>query len=173
MRHAEAGGRECGMTLVEVTMATAIFAVASVAAAHLLVWAIRALYGTGAQTIAVSAAQARMEDLQSLAWRFDPSGNRISDLAVSPANTLTENVDGYVYYLDERGDPIAAGAEPPSSAAFVRRWAIRPLASAPDDTVVLQVLVLPLSNGEGRAAEPTAGRGAGESLLTTARTRMR
>jgi type II secretory pathway pseudopilin PulG len=177
------------MTLVEVTVATAVFAVASLAAAHLLVWAIRALYATGAETIAVSAAQARMEELQSLAWRFDGSTNRISDdetdlavtpsatggpgLAPSPPNALLDNVDGYVDYLDERGAWTGDGITPPPSAAFVRRWAIRRLATAPDDTLVLQVLVVPLANGVRARGAAATGRGPGESLLTSARTRMR
>lgn len=177
------------MTLVEVTIATALFAVASVASAHLLVWATRALWASGAETIAVAAAQAKVEELLSLAWRFDERGNRVSDVATnlavtpsstggtglrpSPANALAENVDGHVDYLDQYGQWVGTGSQPPSSAAFVRRWAVRPLASAPADTLVLQVLVVPLANLQQANGGVPTGRGAGESLLTTARTRMR
>lgn len=177
------------MTLVEVAVATALFTVVSVAAAHLLVWAVRALWSTGAETTALAAAQEKMEELQALAWRFGDSGNRISDLetdltvnpssnggpglAASPANTLQENVEGYIDYLDEYGQWVGTGAQPPASATFLRRWAVRPMASAPEDTLVLQVLVVPLAMEAAAVRGTPFGQGAGESLLTTARTRLR
>lgn len=163
------------MTLVEVIVATALFAVASVAAAHLLVWAGRALWASGAETTAVAAAQQKMDELQSAAWHFDEGGNRVSapELATSPLNALFENIDGHVDYLDEQGQPVGTGPQPPASAVYVRRWAVRPLATARDDTLVLQVIVVPLANGDRATGAAASGRGPGESLLTTARTRMR
>ena len=177
-----------GLTLVEVVVAIALFTVVSVGAAHLLVWVMRAMWASGAETIALAAAHAKLEELQSLAWRWDEVGNRVSDrdtdlsgrtpaggghgLAASPANTLQDNVDGYVDYLDERGQWVGTGPRPPDAAAFVRRWEIRELPAAAEDTLVFRVLVVPLANnpGPGRAL---SGRGAGESTLTTARTRLR
>jgi prepilin-type N-terminal cleavage/methylation domain-containing protein len=175
MRARFLGGHQSGLTLVEVIVATAIFAVGSVAAAHLLVWAARALWASGAETTAVAAAQEKLEELQSAAWRFDVAGNRISaaELATSPPHTISANISGYVDYLNEHGQPIGSGPGPPSSAAYVRRWAVRPLATAPDDTLVLQVVVVPLANGDRALGPATSGRGPGESLLTTARTRVR
>ena len=166
---------QSGMSLVEVIVATALVAVASVGAAHLLVWTGRALWASGAETTAIAAAQEKMEDLQSAAWQFDGSGNRLSGsaLATSPLNALFENFDGYVDYLDDRGHAVGTGTQPPASAAYVRRWAVRPLAAAPDDTLVLQVLVVPLANGDRAMGPSASGRGPGEVLLTTARTRMR
>jgi hypothetical protein len=177
------------MTLVEVAIATALFTVASVSAAHLFVWTTRTLWASGAETIAVAAAQAKMEELQSLTWRFDESGNRISDfesnlsvypfagggpgLAWSPANALRDNLAGYVDYLDEHGESVGTGSQPPDRAAFVRRWAVRPMASSPEDTLVLQVLVIPLASNAGRTALSPGSRTAGASLLSTARTRLR
>jgi hypothetical protein len=177
-----------GLTLVETLIATALFAVVTLAAAHLLVWAARAVWSTGAQTLALAAAQAKLEQLESLAWRFDAAGNRISDLdtnlaaqsvtgggpglSPSPANALLESLDGYADYLDGEGRWVGQGTQPPAAAAYARRWAVRPLAGAPEDTLVLQVLVIPLANlGSGR--QQASGRSAGESLLTTARTRVR
>ena len=175
------------MTLVEVVVATAIFTIGSLAAAHLLVWATRAFWATGAETTALAAAQMKMEELQSLAWRFDDSGNRVSDLetnlagrtasgggpglTVSPANALQDSLDGYADYLDAQGQWVGAGSSPPAEAAFARRWAIRPFAGGPDDTLILQVLVAPTANDRGRRRSPA--RGAGESLLISARTRVR
>jgi hypothetical protein len=163
------------LTHVEVVVATAIFAVGSVAAAHLLVWAGRALWASGAETTAVAAAQEKLEQLQSAAWRFDEAGNRVSaaELAASPPQTISANTSGYVDYLNEQGHSIGSGPDPPPSAAYVRRWAIRPLATAPDDTLVLQVVVVPLAHGDRARGTAASGRGPGESMLTTARTRVR
>lgn len=177
-----------GLTLVEVVVAIAVFTLVSVAAAHLLVWVMRTMWSSGAETIALSAAQAKLEELQSLAWRWDEAGNRVSDLdtnlsgrtpasggrglAVSPANTLQENVDGYVDYLDERGQWVGSGPSPPGSAAFVRRWQVGALMAAPDDTLVFRVLVVPLVN-DPAPGRVISGRGPGEARLITARTRLR
>lgn len=189
MRRSVGDLNESGLTLVEVAVATALVTVISVAAAHLLIWAVRALWLTGAETTALAAAQEKMEELQLLAWRFDDSGNRISDLetdltvdpwsaggpglTTSPRNALVENVDGYVDYLDEQGQWVGTGLRPPTSAVFVRRWAVRTLAGAPEDTLVLQVLVVPLATDVAGGGSALSGRRAGESLLTTARTRVR
>jgi prepilin-type N-terminal cleavage/methylation domain-containing protein len=177
-----------GMTLVEVIIATALFTVVTLAAAHLLVWASRALWGTGAQTLALAAAQARLEQLQSLAWYFDANGNRVSDLdtdlsseaisgggpglSPSPANALTESLDGYADYLDDEGRWVGRGTQTPPGAAYVRRWAVRPFDGSADDTLVFQVLVAPLAN-KANSRQQMSGSAAGESLLTTARTRVR
>ena len=178
---------QAGMTLVEVVIAAAVFTTASLAAAHLLVWATRTLWSAGVETTALAAAQGKMEELQSLAWRFEDNGTRVSDLetnlagrtasaggpglAPSPAATLQDNVDGYVDYLDAQGQWVGTGANTPDDAAFIRRWAIRPLPSAPADTLILQVLVIPTASGRTGGYVP--GHRAGGSALTTARTRVR
>lgn len=176
------------MTLVEVLVSAALFALVSVGAAHLLVWSVRALWSTGAETIARAAAQTKMEELHALAWRFDAAGARLSDLETdlaaaapaaggrglspSPPGTLVENVGGYADYLDDRGVRVGTDTQPPAGAAFVRRWAVRPLATSPDDTLVLQVLVVPLAI-EAPADRVASGRTPGSCLLVTARTRVR
>jgi prepilin-type N-terminal cleavage/methylation domain-containing protein len=179
---------EAGLTLIEVIVAITLFTLVSVGAAHLWVWVMRAMWSSGAETIALAAAQARIEELESLAWHWDGSGNRVSDLdtnlagrtpttlgpglAVSPANTLEHNVDGYVDYLDVRGQWVGTGPSPPATAAFVRRWNVRGRDTASDDTRILRVLVVPLAN-DPAPGRVKSGYGAGEAVLTTARTRMR
>ena len=188
MRACTFGESNRGLTLVEVIIATALFTVITLAAAHLMVWASRSLWGTGAQTLALAAAQAKLEELQSLAWHFDATGNRVSDLdtdlsnqpisgggpglSPSPVNSLSESLDGYADYLDAEGRWVGNGTQAPAGAAYVRRWAVRPLSGAPEDTLVLQVLVTPLANNANRPPQ-TSGRAAGESQLTSARTRVR
>ena len=178
--------RARGLTLVEVLIATTLFTVVTLAAAHLLVWATRALWFTAAQTVALAAAQAKLEQLESLAWHFDADGNAVSDfetnlsgevfagggpgLTPSPPNALIESLDGYSDYLDADGRWVGTGGEPPGSAMYVRRWAVRPLGTT-SDTLVLQVLVAPLANAAGHGHPSSSGEG--ESLLTTARTRVR
>jgi prepilin-type N-terminal cleavage/methylation domain-containing protein len=163
--------RDSGLTLVEVLVATAIFTLVSVAAAHLLVWAVRALWSTGAETVALAAAQAKMEELQSREWRFDQSGNRVSDVAASPVDALLRDTTGYVDYLDAGGESIAGDGQRPAHAVFVRRWSVRPLAMAPEDTLVFQVLVVPSSRAD--TAPVSSWRSGGDALLTAARTRVR
>lgn len=176
------------MTLVEVLVSASLFALVSLGAAHLLVWSVRALWSAGAETIARVAAQAKLEELHALAWRFDAAGARVSDvetdlaaappaaggrgLSPSPANALSENVAGYVDYLDDRGLRLGTGTQPPPGAAFARRWAIRPLAASPEDTLVLQVLVVPLA-AELPPGRVPSSRTPGSCLLVTARTRVR
>lgn len=161
------------MTLVEVIVAIAVFATACLAAAHLLAWGMRTVQTSGASTVAVAAAAAKIEELHSLVWRFDQAGARISDagLAASPPDALQRNVAGFADYLDQAGQPAGAGTDPPPRAVYVRRWALRPLAAAPDDTLVIQVLVAPLPD----VASPNmrAATGGAATTLTTARGRMR
>ena len=59
----------------------------------------------------------------------------------SPPGTLTSNVDGYVDYLDGGGRWVGRGGSSPATAVYIRRWAVRPLASDPDDLIVLEVVV--------------------------------
>ena len=161
------------MTLIEVIVAIAVFATACLAAAHLVVWGMRVVQTAGTSTVAVAAAAAKIEELHSLVWRFDEAGARISDpgLAVSPADALQRNVAGFADYLDQEGQPLGAGVDRPAGAAYVRRWALRPLAAAPDDTLVVQVLVAPLTEVASPSARAATGGPA--AMLTTARGRTR
>lgn len=163
---------QTGMTLIEVAVAIAVFATASLAAAHLVVLGMRSVHTSGAKTMSVAAAMAKMEELQSLAWRFDEAGGRISDpaLAASPADALSQNVAGFAEYLDAEGQPAGDGPDPPPGAVYLRRWALRPLARAPEDTLVIQVLVAPLT--EVSSTSPASGAGSA-AMLTTARGRIR
>jgi prepilin-type N-terminal cleavage/methylation domain-containing protein len=162
-----------GMTLVEVIVAIAVFATACLAAAHLVVLGMRTVQTSGASTVAVAAAAAKIEELHSLVWRFDEAGERISDpaLALSPSDALQRNIAGFADYLDQEGQPAGAGVDPPPGAVYVRRWALRPLAAAPDDTLVIQVLVVPRTDvGSPNARAATGGAA---TILTTARGRTR
>ena len=161
------------MTLVEVIVAIAIFATACLAAAHLVVWAMRTVHRTGAGTVALAAAAAKMEELHALDWRFDQSGARVSDpaLTISPADALLRNAPGFADYLDHDGQTAGAGSDPPPGAAYVRRWALRGLAASAEDTLVIQVLVAPITEVASPSAR--AATGGASAILTTARRRIR
>ena len=62
-------------------------------------------------------------------------------LLPSPAGTLDSNAALYADYLDAAGTWVGRGATPPGTAVYIRRWAVQPLESDPDDVLVLQVIV--------------------------------
>ena len=105
-----------------------------------------------------------MEQLRGLTWGLQGSGGALipvtdttSNLATdpvgddglglqpSPSTSLDESTAGYVDYLDAAGRWVGTGTTPPAGTAFVRRWSIQPLATNPNNTLVLQVRVLPLT----------------------------
>ena len=59
---------------------------------------------------------------------------------VQRLNALAANLPGYSDYVDADGRYAGRGPQPPSSAAFVRRWSVVPLTHDPDRAVVLQVV---------------------------------
>ena len=107
-------------------------------------------------------AAEKMEQLRSLAWTHittsspaismsssdvstdlssDPATDAGPGLLPSPGGTLHANVPYYVDYLDGEGHWLGCGASPPGSAVYVRRWAVQPLASDPENVLVFQVVV--------------------------------
>lgn len=94
--------------------------------------------GAREASVATVAAAAKMEQLRTIDW--DPLG-----LLPSPGDTLAVDTPGYVDYLDLRGAPA-----PPAAAAYVCRWSVAPMPSAPA-AVVIQVVVRRSSDGSGAA----------------------
>jgi hypothetical protein len=176
---------ERGVGLAEVLIAIGLIAIVSAAATRLLAWSARAIWSTGASVSTHALAQERIEQLASLAWHVGDDGTSVSDettnlaeqpataggrgLSASPAGTLESNVAGYVDFLDGEGRWVGTGALAPSSAMFVRRWAVRPYGPDSGNTLVIQVRVLPLAGASGSSAS----RVPGEALLATALTRLR
>jgi hypothetical protein len=171
--------------LAEVLVATAVLVAGGAAALHLTSLSLRALWVSGAETAAATLADQKLHQLRGLSWAADAAGAPISDLtstlaldppasggtglAPSPPGSLDANVAGFVDFLGADLGWLAGGVSPPSGTAFIRRWAILPLAADPDHTRVLQVLVIPAGGSvAGRAA---GQRGPGEAFLTTVLTR--
>ena len=155
---------ESGFSLIETSVAIGLLTAVAISVAQL--FAVTSLANVGAQgstSTAVLAGQ-KMEQLRGLTWgleRGDTFARRVSDtttnlatdpprrdgrgLRASPATALDQNVPGYVDYLDVDGRWIGTGATPPTGTAFVRRWSIQPLASNPENTIILQVRVVPVN----------------------------
>lgn len=138
------------MHLVEALIAASLLAAVCVSLPPAFAGAVRANLAAGDATWTVVLAAQKVEELRSLPF---------------PALQAGEFQD----LLDARGRPVDA---PPRIPAFIRTWRMEPLATAPDQTVVITVVVSPYrqtaGNG-GRAATPDAAAGA--TRLVTLRTR--
>jgi hypothetical protein len=156
-----------------------LIAVAALGVAELSGVAARSGEAARVQTSATLMASQKMEQLQSMTWRFDglglpesdtttdvsrdPAASGSTGLGPSPAGALDANLPGYVDFLDRAGRWVGTGAVAPAGAAYVRRWSVAPLATDPSDAVVLSVIVRPVA--------PRLGVGRADAALTTVRTR--
>lgn len=159
---ADRRGGAAGFGLVEVVIAAGLVVAVAVGVSQIAAVAVRVSYAARVRTISTVLAAQKMEQLRSLAWRHAWSGTpavrvRLSDVSTdlssdpptgdgpgllpSPPGTLDSNVPFYVDYLDAAGTWAGRGALPPAGAVYLRRWAVHPLVSEPDDVLVLEVLV--------------------------------
>jgi len=177
-----------GFTLIEVLVAMVLIAIVASNIAALCTLAMRAVIGARRQTSAATLALQKMEQLMALTWATSggPPGVSVSDLtsdisvdpasasgtglSPSPTNSLDNNVAGFVDYLDVSGAWVGSGASPPASAVFVRRWRIDPLASDPDNTLVLQVFVTTVE-ASSRSNQGRRIRQPGDAFLVDVKTR--
>jgi type II secretory pathway pseudopilin PulG len=182
--------RSSGFSLTEVMIAMGLLTAVSLGIAQLFAVSTRANRVARDQTSTTAVAAQKMEQLRSLTWGFDTAGQGLpvtdtttnlafyphrangTGLNPTPPNTLEENVPGYVDYLDGTGAWVGTGEAPPSNAVFVRRWAIVPLPTNPNNTIVLRVLVSTVSSEASRGgAEGARRRMPGDTLLTGVKTR--
>jgi type II secretory pathway pseudopilin PulG len=128
-----------GFSLLEAIVAAGVLAVALTTLAQLVVVAGRQSVAGRRAATALILAQAKLEELRSLPWRFDPDGSRVSSAALSPSppNTLSDDVAGWFERLDRFGAP----ADDQRPLHFGRRWSIAPLAPLDLDGLTLQVCV--------------------------------
>jgi len=180
-----------GFSLVEVVIAMGILTTVSLGVAQLFAVSTHANMVARGQTSTNAMAEQKMEQLRSLSWGFDLQGQGLPvtdtttnlakypheadgrGLNPSPSNSLDKNIDGYVDFLDATGQWVGTGDTPPQNAVFVRRWAVVPLPTNPNNTIVLQVLVSPLSNEMAKTAtqDNVRRRMPGDTLLTSVKTR--
>jgi hypothetical protein len=129
-----------------------------------------------------------MEQLRGLAWGFDEIGLPINDyvsntavdpaeadggtgLSQSPDNSLADNVDGYVDYLDRFGNSLGGGTDMPADTVYVRRWSIEPLPTNPNNTLILQVLVFNRDDRASGGTGPVLDRARDEARIVSVKTR--
>ena len=179
-----------GFTLVEVVIAIGLLTMVSLGVAQLFAASTRANLSARTGTSTTTMAEQKMEQIRSLTWGFDTAGQGLpvsdttTNLAVypftssgtglnpSPADSLEQNVTGCFDYVNSAGVWVGTGATPPGTAAYLRRWAITPLPTNPNNTLVIQVLVTPLANEQARTSSQfTRTRMSGDSLLISVKTR--
>ena len=180
-----------GFSLVEVVFSLAILTGVSLGVAQLFAASTNANRIAHNRTSTTSMAEQKMEQLRSLSWGFDllgqglPVTDTTTNLAVyphkddgsglnpSPSDTLLKNTPGFVDYLDANGAWVGTGDTPVAGAVYIRRWAIVPLPTNPNNTLVLQVLVTSVAD-EARVDVsnlPRRPRQPGDSLLISVKTR--
>jgi type II secretory pathway pseudopilin PulG len=151
-----------GFALLEVLITAGLVVAVAAGGSHVLAIAVRANHGARVRTMASMLAAEKIEELRSLTWSHvttsspaisisssdvttDLSRHPATDsgpgLLPSPPGTLDANVAYYVDYVDGAGRCIEGDDSPPLSAVYIRRWAVRPLASDPDNILVFQVVV--------------------------------
>ncbi len=179
-----------GFSLVEVLISMGLLTVVSLGVAQLFAVSTRANVVAKGQTSTTAMAEQKMEQLRGLTWGFDTAGQGLplsdttTNLAVdpqtatgsglnpSPSTTIDQNVAGYVDFLDAHGTYVGTGTAVPVGASYIRRWSIQPLPTNPNNSLVFQVLVTPVSNEAARVPGPGARkRMAGDAFLVTLRTR--
>lgn len=179
-----------GFTLVEVIVALALLTVVSVGVVWLFTIAIDAGRRARERTIAAPLASAKLEQLRSLEWRaevgatgpvsrsdhttnlsVDPITSGGTGLSPSPSGTLDSSQPPFVDYLDRFGRWIGTGGSPPAGAVYIRRWAIHPLASDPERTLSLQVLVTTVAREQARPPSAPHAWDGEDVLLATMITR--
>lgn len=179
-----------GFSLVEVLVAMGLLTAVSLGVAQLFALSTRANVIAKGQTSTTAMAEQKLEQLRGLTWGFDLQGQGLplsdtttnltvmppthdgSGLNPSPSDSLEQNTDGFVDFVDGSGSWVGTGTTPPPTAVYIRRWSIQPLPTNPNNTLIIQVLVTPVTNEQARVESAfTRTRMAGDALLVTVRTR--
>ena len=179
-----------GFSLVEVLISMGLLTAVSLGVAQLFALSTRANVIAKGQTSTTAMAQQKVEQLRGLTWGFDleglglplsdtstnlsvdPPTHNGSGLNPSPSDSLEQNTAGFVDFLDGNGVWVGTGSTPPGTAVYIRRWSIQPLPTNPNNTLVIQVLVTPVTSEAARVESAfTRTRMSGDALLVTVRTR--
>ena len=179
-----------GFSLIEVVVAMGLLTMVSLGVAQHFAASTRVNIIARSQTSTTMLAEQKMEQIRSLTWGFDTNGEGLpvsdttSDLTAypstqngsglnpSPADSLERNSTGFVDFVDAGGAWVGTGDTPPGAAVYIRRWSIQPLPTNPNNTLVIQVLVTPITNEMSRLATSNPRvRMPGDTLLVTVKTR--
>jgi len=140
-----------GITLLETLLAVSLFITLAAGTAQLLAQTRVLAARADLESSAIVAAINRMERVRAVPWRFGLGGTseEVGQLPVSPAGSLTEDVDGFHETLDEWGTPLTERSGEPR---MVTRWAITPVAGGDDDARGIEVCVYAWPAGAGTPA---------------------
>lgn len=182
--------RDRGFSLAETMVATAILATVCLGVAQMFIVAADQTRGGKIETSAATLAEQKLEQLRSLTWGFDLTGQGLplsdttTNLAVdppddsglglnpSPPGVMESNTPGYVDFVDQFGRYLGTGAATPANAAYIRRWSIEPLPTNPNNTLVLQVFVTtPGREARRGAVSNKRWKLPGDAWLVTVKTR--
>ena len=138
------------MHLVEALIGASLLAAVCVSLPHAFAGAVKANLAAGDATWTVVLAAQKVEELRSQPF---------------PESGAPESYD----LLDDRGRPIDAPRRIP---AYIRTWRAEPFAAAPDQTIVVTVVVSPYRHVAGNGGDaPARVTSRGATRLVTLRTR--
>src|SRR5438128_755994 len=177
-----------GFSILETLVATTIMIVAVASLGQLFAVSTQRNKSAKNTGFAAVLAQQKMEQLRGLTWGFDTLGLPTTDtttdttvvpespnggtgLSPAPAGTLRQNTLGFVDYLDAQGRSLGGTTtNTPATAVYIRRWAVEPLPTNPNNTIVIQVLVTRHRN-RGTADQGNSSRLPDEARVISVKTR--
>lgn len=159
-----------GFSLIEVLIALVLLVVAVLGVLQLVALAVSATNSARVQSLTVTLASARLEQLRTLTFDFDDTGSATTDLStnlstatpvpggsgLTPGGSLDTSVGGYVDHLDRVGQWVGNSTSAPADAMYTRRWAVTASSLAPS-VLVLEVAVFPVASPVGNAARAAPG----------------
>ena len=140
-----------GFTLVETLVATGVLITAFVGVAQLLVLSAQWSRASATSSAALTAAQAKLEELDGLAFTYDSSGTPLTDDALLPSEASTLDRDSESFFDEDDG--------------IVRRWRITPYDASLPDAVVVEVCAF-------RAPADNHAHDRADACVSTIRTRQ-
>lgn len=151
-----------GFTLVETLVATGVLLTAIAGLAQLFALSVRFTRDSAQFGAALVAAQDKLESLRSLRFGYDDSGTAVTDprLQPSPPTSLSEDIAGYVDWLDDGGNVVNQ-----ARASYARRWRITEIAADNPAAIAMDVCVF---NMPVRNRDPVHA----DTCLATARVRQ-
>ncbi len=180
---------ERGFSLAETLVAVAILGAVAMGVAQLFGVAAHSNQVAKVETSAATLAMKKMEGLRSLTWGFDTTGmglpltDTTTDLSVdpatangaglnpSPAGTLDGNVQGYFDYVAPDGTWTSNQDGQPNGGLYLRRWAISPLPTNPNNTLIFQVYVTTVARAAAHDPTRPVSRLPGDAWLVAVKTR--
>lgn len=149
-----------GFTLLETVIATGILVTALAGVAQLFVLGTHLTRQATVAGAALVSAQDKLETLRGLPFSYDAAGMAITDpsLAISPSNTLADDVPRYVDFVNAQGEAVDRA----DAAAFTRRWRVSSIDTASPPAIAIEVCVF---------TPPATANGA-DACLSTIRSRQ-